>query len=382
MHQKTECETANQIMSLQKAAGYWKNLNGLRGFLCLVVFAAHFARGFSYSGSLEFLNALSERGTHAPEIFFVISGFLLMNSFRSTGIGLTTAQYYGRRAFRIFPLLWIAVLFENFFYSHAADVELFKNLFLLNGIFPYREGDLYPFVAWSLAVEETYYLAMPLIGRYSSLLIAAVAVILLQVVGSIYWYELKALVPTGYEWHQPVFTFFNLFIGILIYHVYTDGYLASAMKSRYFSQVFDVLAVVILCIWTAGHNILDPLLGGCLLAGALLNKSLFSSLLWKQRLLQYAGTRCFSIYLIHPMVLSIAGFNEHAGRVLSFIRELPFAGIENLICLALVLSAVLLISELAYRVIEKPLTELGKTIFISPAAAVLHPHSPPIRISP
>ena len=104
-------------------------------------------------------------------------------------------------------------------------------------------------------------------------------------------------------------------------------------------------------------------------------------MLWNRKFLQYIGTRCYSIYLTHFMVISLAQSIQQVGTISEFIRNLPLSGFQILIWFGVLLCAVIGVGEIAYRLIERPLTELGKVLLSSPGGAVLHPHSPSTQIS-
>lgn len=102
--------------------------------------------------------------------FFVISGFLITGILldqRQRGIGSWKDQlkkFYVRRAFRIFPLYYVVLLFvvaidlatavRQDFIWHLLFLNNLSGIFLQGGIGPY--GPTFPW--WSLAVEEQFYL--------------------------------------------------------------------------------------------------------------------------------------------------------------------------------------------------------------------------------
>jgi peptidoglycan/LPS O-acetylase OafA/YrhL len=117
-------------------------------------------------------------GTVGVGIFFVLSGFLitslLIEEFAETG-GIAFGAFYGRRALRLFPLLYamligvalisIAVVnhrqLADYLGSVAACALYAGNLYGLVS----RTHTLAPPVAhlWTLAVEEQFYIAWPVI---------------------------------------------------------------------------------------------------------------------------------------------------------------------------------------------------------------------------
>ena len=99
-------------------------------------------------------------------IFFALSGFLIYRPFASahaTGSAAPRAiPFWWRRALRIFPAYWVALAFFIVIGAvtitgpvdllvHATLTNVFRPASLFNGIFP----------AWSLSVEVSFYLLVP-----------------------------------------------------------------------------------------------------------------------------------------------------------------------------------------------------------------------------
>jgi peptidoglycan/LPS O-acetylase OafA/YrhL len=118
---------------------------------------------------------LHENGRYGVTLFFVLSGFLISTLFlreeRATG-GISLWKFYGRRAARLLPLYYavLAAQCVAIWYTHVynpASVALFNQKFA-SYVFYYSnwlptatEGPF--FFAWSLAVEEQFYLWFGLI---------------------------------------------------------------------------------------------------------------------------------------------------------------------------------------------------------------------------
>lgn len=146
---------------------YRPDIDGLRAVAVAIVVLHHVA--------------LARGGFVGVDIFFVISGYLITRIIlREIDAGsFSLLDFYTRRARRIFPAL-AAVLLAS---SLAATFLLFPNELMLFGkslvhatffvanIFFYREqgyfslaGDVTPLLhTWSLAVEEQFYIAFPLL---------------------------------------------------------------------------------------------------------------------------------------------------------------------------------------------------------------------------
>ena len=148
---------------------YRLEIDGLRAIAVVPVILFH--AGFD----------LFDGGYAGVDVFFVISGYLIT----SLVVGeldrgeFSLLRFYERRARRILPALFVMVAacipfawmwmipvqLESFSYSVSAVAVFLSNFFFMDdtGYFGFA-NDLKPLLhTWSLAVEEQYYIAMPLI---------------------------------------------------------------------------------------------------------------------------------------------------------------------------------------------------------------------------
>ena len=159
---------------MNKFIGYRPEVDGLRTLSVLAVLFYH--ANFNVLGQ----NPL-KGGFLGVDIFFVISGFLitsiLMNGFKSKN--LTLLNFYERRARRILPILFFVITATiPLSYSLLLPSELQKyswqvlsSLFSVSNFYFWTQNSyweaqsiLTPLLhTWSLAVEEQYYLFMPLV---------------------------------------------------------------------------------------------------------------------------------------------------------------------------------------------------------------------------
>jgi len=156
-------------MSAPSSPAYRPDIDGLRGIAVLLVVLFH-AR-ISFRG-----------GFVGVDVFFVISGYLItmlmMKDFTTGSFSLV--DFWERRVRRIFPALAVMTLFtmivgsvllfpealQKLGASLVAQVLLSSNLYFWNDSGGYFAGpaEEQPLLhTWSLAVEEQFYLFMPLI---------------------------------------------------------------------------------------------------------------------------------------------------------------------------------------------------------------------------
>lgn len=170
-----------------RLSGRINNFDVLRYFAAVLVIYSH---SYPLTGkSIEPLALLSKGqwtfGGVAVAIFFVISGFLVSNSFERS----TVLQYTVNRFLRIFPGLFMAVLLSvfvlgplftsleiseyfsnNLTYSYLNNSLLLSVQYVLPGMF---ETNLYPNAVngsiWTIPYEILGYILVAIIGYYGLL---------------------------------------------------------------------------------------------------------------------------------------------------------------------------------------------------------------------
>jgi peptidoglycan/LPS O-acetylase OafA/YrhL len=136
--------------------------DSLRGLAVLAVLVWHV---FVFTGALDrrwLGDAISTAGSMGPLLFFAISGFLLYRPWVA-GRPPSSARVFRRRALRILPAYWLALtvlavwpgitgVFSGDWWRYYFFLQLYDSDTLVRGI---------P-VTWTLCVEVTFYLALPL----------------------------------------------------------------------------------------------------------------------------------------------------------------------------------------------------------------------------
>jgi peptidoglycan/LPS O-acetylase OafA/YrhL len=148
---------------------YREDIDWLRAIAVLAVVAFHFEAPGVFGGFV------------GVDIFFVISGYLITGIIQSevTGGTFSFAQFYERRVRRLLPALYAMVALTaipsfhylltseraEFLRSIAAVVTFTSNFFFWfqTGYFDHAAVEKPLLHTWSLAVEEQFYLALPLL---------------------------------------------------------------------------------------------------------------------------------------------------------------------------------------------------------------------------
>jgi peptidoglycan/LPS O-acetylase OafA/YrhL len=210
-------DTAVSIKSGAAASTGWQpvcsskhipNLDALRGISILWVFLHHVP-----ALPWPWARVIQENGRHGVSFFFVISGFLICTLFlreeRDTG-RIELLKFYGRRVLRLMPLYYITLLVyvvlvlalgvysaEN----RALFIEKLPSyiLYYSNVVPRSTEGPF--FFAWSLAVEEQFYLFFGMCMRWLSkkAVLALVVAMLALKIGVLAFYGPGLLETTAFR---------------------------------------------------------------------------------------------------------------------------------------------------------------------------------------
>ena len=134
-------------------------LDAIRAIAVLLVMISHFIPGSS---------AIAPLGGIGVRLFFVLSGFLITRILldaRAQPLSDALRVFYGRRFLRIFPLFYFA-LFVSFVLDFGAVRDtIWWHVTYLSNFLIYSRHEWLGAVThfWSLAVEEQFYLAWPLL---------------------------------------------------------------------------------------------------------------------------------------------------------------------------------------------------------------------------
>ena len=139
-------------------------LDTLRAAAIALVFMSHYA---GFVSGWPIFGWLSEIGWVGVDLFFVLSGYLIANQLFAgiaRGRVLSPARFYARRALRTLPVFWVVlaayVLFPTALGGHAPPPPWRFLTFTQNiGL---QAGTAFSH-AWSLCVEEQFYLVLPVV---------------------------------------------------------------------------------------------------------------------------------------------------------------------------------------------------------------------------
>lgn len=153
---------------------YFNKLDSLRFIAFFLVIWQHaFSNSFKNISENYIIATIIQKititGGIGVHIFFVISGFLItylmLQEEKSKG-SLNIGYFYLRRFLRIWPLYYLIIILgvfvlPNLFNTLSFDGDTIKNLLFLNN-FDMENTNPNVGIAWSVAIEEQFYLFWPL----------------------------------------------------------------------------------------------------------------------------------------------------------------------------------------------------------------------------
>ena len=370
--------------AVAKVAGgfHIPSLDGLRGVAFLIVFASHAVTPLVPGG-------------FGVTIFFFLSGYLITTLLRvewqSTG-SVSLANFYKRRALRIFPNFYIVLVAATLL--AGADVlsfvggrvqiwavlcqALYANNYL--NIFHGDSGAVRGTgVLWSLAVEEHFYLVFPLIFlalmRLTRRPAARVAGLAALCAAALVW---RTVVVFGTDLPADWYTyaasdarFDSILYGSILALAGNPALDPPRGSDRFWQFVAAPIALAVLAAtfvvrndafrWTARYTVQGLALIPLFVAAIRCHRSAaFSWLGW--RWLRFLGTLSYTLYLVHLIVLDrmTAALGDPAG-----LRK--WAGVAGAFGISLLLAV------LMHRLVERPLARWRKRLHNERQAPALRP---------
>lgn len=340
---------------------YFEGVQALRGLAALLVVLFHLVDAEQiYGKGPMLLDGIARLGFVGVDVFFVISGFVMMTIARNRfGQPAEARIFLMRRAVRILPLYWFytTAVVALLFIPNAVDASYHaKSVWASFMLWPQETLPLLQ-VGWTLIYEAFFYLVMAtgiafVPGRYTAAFLAA-------------WAALLALLQ-AFQPHAPWFAVVSNPMGW--------EFIAGAFVGMYFNRLPLWCARVALVAGIVGAGMAaavlsaadmvdqDPLrrtmlFGTCsaLVVAGITRRE--SAGLWRAHpLWRLIGDASYSIYLSHLFVVTLAarlwgrsGFNGSLATHALFIAA------------AILLSVAVGIAS--YTLLEKPIvTRLGRFV--------------------
>lgn len=346
-------------------------LDGIRGLAILLVIVHHYIFGTFNSPPpstpLDYLSLPLHLGWTGVDLFFVLSGFLI------AGILLENRHspnlypvFYARRALRIVPLYFLALVLFPLVQTANSPIPLWSYPLFLQNIYAAHTQTFPPTwltPTWSLAVEEQFYLLLPLAIRNlrtRSLLALTLAAILAAPLFRLAYHF------SGNPFFGP-YTMLpcradSLGVGVLLAlalrHAPTRAWLQA--RRKLYLPVLTVLGLIVLYttrnrfgikINAIGYTAVALFYGVLLLWVLLQPQRLFTT-----RPLLWLGTHAYGLYLFHCAVNHL--LHTHLLAAEPAVMTPPAIAVT---LLAFVL--ILPIAALTWNRLERPLIHYGHRKF-------------------
>lgn len=286
----------------------------LRGILATNVAICHYYLSYFNNIHLELISSLS------VEIFFVISGFVLapqiikifkINKFSNFKIFLF------RRLLRTLPVYFFYLGIISLILGKFFSLDFFKFVFFIQNFFKINlELDYYP-IAWSLSVEEWFYILFTPILLISKKIFNIRNIFKFIILWFSFFYLLKFMYFSfnNFDWGEDIrrvtiFRLDSIVVGIIFY-LFKDKFLSLLKNYNQFVLPFIIILYFFIFFNLSTRNILIveiifftiSVLAVLTLALFIKNEKLFNSKL--NSFSFFFGSISYSIYLSHMLLIII-----------------------------------------------------------------------------
>lgn len=363
---------------------YFKNIEFFRILFAIIIVVYHLFNYFSLSISLD--NPLliymrqnaGEAGHTAVDLFFIISGFLLVMTLNTK---LTVIEFLKKKFIRLFPVM--LCMFGLSFVLHQFDIGPFNkytyvlSLFFLNNVGLTTAYGLHAtwFISVLVSVSTFYfYIIKHFEKKYSDLIIF----ILIMFSYAFLIHALKGSIDRGICQYYYVFSFgvmrglAGIGIGIFIANIYNEY---KAVIKSYKPTVLNIVIYSLLELYffgfvtynllfhkISGNNDLIIILAFCVLFYLFILKRGILSKFFESNGSVVMGRYAFSLFLVHLYILDILKvcFWKHNAM---FVQAHPIFNIIMPIAISMLCAFIL------YHFVEIPATKYLKKKLNNPESA-------------
>jgi len=331
----------------------------LRGIAALLVVLSHIAWKNIQAGG-DTMHWWHEAGTFGVDIFFIISGFIMVYITQDMHQKKDTVKIFIKKRFmRIVPLYWfytlialaIFILMPERVNSGGGDTQILKSLFLLplSSTQNYLVG-----VGWTLHYEFLFYILFSF-GLLLSQKIGNIMVTLAIITSLLFsiFFPMEGLNYIYHTFLNDIFIEFAL--GMLLFHLINN---IKRVSMPFSITLIGIGIFQFYYLHTGGsftgvHHI-DTGMSAFLICFGVISLEYF----WIKReckLLTTLGNASYSIYLLHPFILvAVVMINDKLQNILPK---------NQIFLIFLMLISSLIGGYFSYIFIEKNLIKLTKRVF-------------------
>jgi peptidoglycan/LPS O-acetylase OafA/YrhL len=352
-------------------------LDGLRGLAILLVLVFHCAAFQTTRHSFAYF-LLLPRGLmwSGVDLFFVLSGFLIGGILLDSKNSPTYySTFYLRRIHRIFPLYYLLVSLQivgsflipgSFLFESRVPTWPFL-LFVQNFGFGITRAPLLLAVTWSLAIEEQFYLLLPLavrtLSRRAIFTMVVVCIVSAPVLRTILFLaglraeQISELLPCRADALA-----LGVLAAILMRHEAAKLWVRQNIAAGYFYFVVLLCGSASMMKWPTSrftgafvYCLVDQMYF-CLLILLLLSPLRPMTWIFRSKWLGWLGTVSYCVYLIHLViwrsVFRIAGYSEPS-----------ITNISSFSLAALALLVIFSLAQLSWTYLESPLNRRAHRLY-------------------
>jgi peptidoglycan/LPS O-acetylase OafA/YrhL len=341
------------------------SIDALRGLAALVVLTTHALPKGGLDLSWPFSSFIG-CSYGAVRLFFAISGYLVYKTYARRRLSEANAgrNFLVRRFFRIIPLWWLIVA-TYWALGMAQARSAFANFFFIFGFMPRDPSYSIIPPAWSLFVEELFYLAFPILfaklaGRWR-LATLGLGAYFVASVWTAYGLNLRSHDDLVWVSQCPQACFPYFFIGIAIARMQAEPGLWKALSGW---RGWNVLGPVSLVAIASSIGSLEVTVS-LLLLSALLSPGWMRGWL-DNRGIRWVGKRCYCVYLAHHLITGLV-IGWPSGLLFAIGQPNPPLWAFRLATVATVAAATLAFAWLSDLLLEAPMIRLGEKLIRSAA---------------
>jgi peptidoglycan/LPS O-acetylase OafA/YrhL len=341
----------------------YPSINGLRAISILLVILHHLAinhglfNNFPVSGPLRIIGNFLQDGQMGVNVFFVISGFLitslLMREEEAFG-SISVKDFYIRRTLRVFPAFYFLLLVYAIL-QIAGDIKISAPSWITaityTKYFNWKL-DWYTAHAWSLSIEEHFYLVWPLVfmGGKKARKILALALVLL-----VPFFRLYGYVYTS-EWINglTIFTRIDAIAIGCLFAIYKDAIITRLNRHWYLFFIVSIAGLLLLqdfhAVAAAWHiPYISIMLGST-------NGTIASLLIAVIMMYSVFGPRKYWYTFLNLKVMNYIGLLSYS----LYLWQQPFLGVSNhwSTGFPLNIACLIVMALISYYGIEKPFLKL------------------------
>jgi peptidoglycan/LPS O-acetylase OafA/YrhL len=333
-------------------------LTSVRGVMALWVVGHHLQFELGLLG-YHYFGWLFRPGYVGVDIFFVLSGFVITAVHRDM-VPKDARDFFIRRIFRIYPLhlvvlavllgfwlrdLWLGAPFSMPRLAHLGIVALLLQPYLIHD----QDWNV---VSWSIGVELLCYALFPLAIR---LLRRMNLVVSLGVLIIALFYERHVHSELIWGWPAIARGLGGFALGMMVQQMTV---LCPRPGARVATRI-ELVAVAFMLIAVLLRDLaLIPLLGALLIYGLAAERGAVSRLMSGPTWF-WLGQISFSVYLLHPTVITLAFAWLPPARLGHDLGLTLGANLTALVWTALVLALLLGLATLTWRLVEEPMRRYG-----------------------